>query len=290
MIAVAGVSGHTGSAAAGRLLDRGRPTRVIVRDAAKGDPWKARGAEIAVASLGDADALAAALKGVGAAYLLIPPAYDAPDLLAAQRVVVDAIARAVQQSRVGHVVLLSSVGAHHAEGTGPIRILHHAEQRLRESGRPVTFLRAPYFVENWAGVLPAVTGQGVLPSLLPVDQPLEMATTADIGHAAADLLAGHAPAGVSIVEMGGPAPLSPRQLARDLARTLGRHVEPIQLPLDQVVPVFRGLGFSENAAELVREMYGAVYDGRLVFESPTAPHVRGQQAAADALAAISARM
>ena len=87
--------------------------------------------------------------------------------------------------------------------------------------------------------------------------------------------------------MGGPAPISPRQLARGLATALGRHVEPIQLPLDQVVPVFTGLGFSENAADLVREMYGAVYDGRLVFESANAPHVRGQQAAADALAAMS---
>jgi hypothetical protein len=42
----------------------------------------------------------------------------------------------------------------------------------------VTILRAPYFMENWAQVLGAVTGQGVLPSFVPVDKALETAATA----------------------------------------------------------------------------------------------------------------
>jgi len=33
----------------------------------------------------------------------------------------------VKTSGIPHVVLLSSVGAQHAQGTGPIRSLHHAE-------------------------------------------------------------------------------------------------------------------------------------------------------------------
>jgi hypothetical protein len=33
---------------------------------------------------------------------------------------------------VPHVVVLSSVGADLAEGTGPVRWLHHLEQRLTE--------------------------------------------------------------------------------------------------------------------------------------------------------------
>jgi uncharacterized protein YbjT (DUF2867 family) len=42
-----------------------------------------------------------------------------------------------------------------------LRMLHEAEQALRTTGKPVTILRAPYFIENWAQVLGAVTGQGV---------------------------------------------------------------------------------------------------------------------------------
>ena len=70
---VAGVSGNTGRVAAQVLLDAGERVRVVVRDAAKGEAWRAKGAEVAVADLGDASALAAALSGAKGAYLLLPP-------------------------------------------------------------------------------------------------------------------------------------------------------------------------------------------------------------------------
>jgi NAD(P)H dehydrogenase (quinone) len=54
MFAVAGVTGHTGSAAAEYLLEHGRPVRVIVRQRKQGEPWAAKSAEVAVASLDEA--------------------------------------------------------------------------------------------------------------------------------------------------------------------------------------------------------------------------------------------
>jgi uncharacterized protein YbjT (DUF2867 family) len=289
MIAVAGATGHTGKAVADALLQLGRPVRVIVRDPVKGETWKARGAEVAVASLGDADALSRALSGADSAYLLIPPAYGAPDALAAQRVVVNAVAEAVGRSQLRHVVLLSSIGSQHATGVGPIRTLHAAERALAATGHSTTALRASYFVENWAGVLGAVAGQGILPSFLPLDQPIEMAATSDIGGVAADLLLGPAPAGFKAVEMGGHAPLSPRELAVSLGQMLGRHIEPILVPLDQVVPTFTGLGFSESAATLMREMYEGFGSGRVGYEDPAAPHVRGTLTPVDVLGPTLAR-
>jgi uncharacterized protein YbjT (DUF2867 family) len=141
MFAVAGVTGHTGRATAEGLLQHGERVRVIVREPAKGEPWKARGAEVALASLDDAVALTRALTGARGAYLLVPPAYGAPDLLGAQRVVTQALAAAVRQSDVGHVVFLSSIGAQHASGVGPVRSLHVSEQAVRATGKPVTVLR-----------------------------------------------------------------------------------------------------------------------------------------------------
>src|SRR5262245_15999011 len=73
MYVIAGVTGNTGSVAALTLLAAKQPVRVIVRDAAKGEPWKARGAEVAVASLDDRAALTRALTGATGAYLLLPP-------------------------------------------------------------------------------------------------------------------------------------------------------------------------------------------------------------------------
>src|SRR5438270_255808 len=69
MYVIAGVSGNTGSIVANALLEQGKKVRVIVRDAKKGEPWKARGAEVAVATVGTKD-----IGRVAAKAILEPPA------------------------------------------------------------------------------------------------------------------------------------------------------------------------------------------------------------------------
>src|SRR3954468_5695495 len=113
MYVIAGVSGNTGSIVASTLLDQGKKVRVIVRDAKKGEPWKARGAEVAVATVDDEAALTKALEGATGAYLLSPPDLGAKDFIAERRKTVDTLARAITSSKVQHVVFLSSVGAQH---------------------------------------------------------------------------------------------------------------------------------------------------------------------------------
>ncbi|MDF2694850.1 MAG: hypothetical protein K0S65_3233, partial [Labilithrix sp.] len=112
MFVVAGVTGKTGAVVADTLLAAGKKVRVLVRDAGKGAPWKAKGAEVhVVGSLDDEAAVAAALEGAEGAYLLSPPDTRAKDFLAERRTTLDAIAAAVDRARVPHVVFLSSVGA-----------------------------------------------------------------------------------------------------------------------------------------------------------------------------------
>ena len=88
----------------------GTRVRVIVRDAKKGDSFRARGTEVAVADLGDAKALEQAFAGASGLYVLIPPALGADDMRAEQTTQIDAVAAAVRAAKVPHVVLLSSVG------------------------------------------------------------------------------------------------------------------------------------------------------------------------------------
>ena len=109
--AVAGVSGHTGRVAAQALLEAGQKVRVIVRDAAKGAEWAAKGAEVAVADVGDATALSAALRGAASAYLLLPPNMSTGDFRAYQKRTGEALLDGVKRSGISQVVLLSSIGA-----------------------------------------------------------------------------------------------------------------------------------------------------------------------------------
>ncbi|HTX38858.1 MAG TPA: NAD(P)H-binding protein [Bryobacteraceae bacterium] len=121
MFVIAGATGNTGSVVAGTLLAQGKSITVLVRDARKGQSWREKGAQVAVASLEDPQALAAALAHAEGAYLLIPPNYKAANALEYGFRVADALAGAVKTSGIPHVVLLSSVGAQQPQGTGPIR-------------------------------------------------------------------------------------------------------------------------------------------------------------------------
>src|SRR4051812_42230649 len=109
MFVVTGVTGNTGSVVASQLLDAGRAVRVVVRDAAKGKLFADRGAEVAIADLGDAAALERALRGAEGAYLLSPPDTKTNRFLADKKALAATFATAVRRAAVPHVVLLSSI-------------------------------------------------------------------------------------------------------------------------------------------------------------------------------------
>lgn len=266
MYAVAGVTGNTGSVVADELLRRGRPVRAIVRDESKGAVWAAKGAEVAVASIDDAGALARAWAGVDGVYVLLPPDPASTDFIGRGKAVGDALAGAIRSSGVKHAVLLSSIGAQHDGGTGPIRALHEIEQRLAQTGAAVTFLRPAYFLENWGASLGAAATQGVVPSFLPADFRFPQIATRDIGIAAADALE-HPPAsGVRVVELAGAEEVTPAEVATVVGGLLGRDVQVAEAPLDAVVPTFTSFGISEHMADLYREMYEGVLNGRVNWD------------------------
>jgi uncharacterized protein YbjT (DUF2867 family) len=266
MYVVAGVSGRTGSVAAAALLEAGQPVRVIVRDPAQGERaerWRARGAEVAVASLADDAALARALAGAKAAYLLSPQDLRDPDPIATGWRIADAVARAVERSALPHLVFLSAMGAQQADGTGIARTLHAAEERLGSAPASVTFLRAAMFLDTWALVLDAARA-GKLPTFLRPERPVPLVATHDVGLVAARaLLEGGGPGARQLIEVSGPREVSPRDLAAALSELLGRPVAADAAPLEAVVPTFTALGASPAFAEQLRQLYEGHAAGRL---------------------------
>lgn len=267
MFVVLGATGHTGSAVVETLLSRKQPVRVIVRSPEKGAGWKAKGAEVAVASLDDVSALTKAFEGAKGVYVLVPPNYGVEAWLADQRVRMDRAAEAVRRNEVQHVVFLSSVGGHLAGGTGPIRAASYGEQTLAAVVKNITILRPSYFMDNWAPVIGAAKAEGVLPTFIAPQSKIPMISTTDIGRIGAEhLIAGGR--GKQIVEMAGPEDYSPDQIADALGRILKRTVKAQHAPLNAVVPTFKSFGFSDEAAKLFEEMYGAFATGTITYEQP----------------------
>jgi uncharacterized protein YbjT (DUF2867 family) len=271
MFVIAGATGNTGSVVAKTLLGAGKPVRALVRDAKKAESLKALGAEVTVVDLTDVQALEAAVTGAEGVYFLSPPDLAAKDFVAERRALTEAQVAAFARAKVPHVVLLSSIGAQHESGTGPIRTLYNLEQQLRRAGIASTSVRAAYFVENWAAVLHPVKQDGVLPTFLPANAPASMVSTLDIGKTAAQALL-DGPQGTRVIELVGPQDPTPAEVAAAFAKILGRPVQAVEAPLAAVVPTFTSFGMSQNIAELFQEMYGGIASGKVAAEGPV---VRG---------------
>ena len=261
--AIAGVSGNTGKVVADTLLSQGKKVRVIVRDAKKGEPWKAKGAEVLVAELSDAAAVARALAGAEGAYLLVPPNYGSGAFRATQAAIVKALAEAIATSKVPHVVLLSSVGAQHESGTGPITALHAAEKAFAAiPGAAFSFLRAGYFLENVGGSLGQLD-QGILPSFTPAKHAFPAVATVDIGRLAAQLLVEGTKKN-QIVELGSPATFE--GFAAALSKVTGKPIKVAEAPIEAMAGVLTGHGFTEELAGLFVEMTRGINSGKVAFE------------------------
>ncbi len=274
MFVITGATGHVGSAAAATLLDQGKPVRVVIRNAAKAEPWKERGAQVAIADLGDSAALREAFEGAEGVFAMIPPAYGAADYRADRRVVSLALEEACRETSVPQVVLLSSVGAQLASGTGPVGSLHDAELIFRDYPGGLTVLRPCSFMENLESLLPQAQADGVMPSFLTVDHKVPMISTLDIGRTAAECLV--TPTGKrKVIEMAGPEDYSPEDAAAALSELLGKAVSAQPAPLEAVVPTFLSFGFTQNAAELMAELYNAINTETIPFEGGSAEFRRG---------------
>ena len=284
MFVVLGATGNTGASVVETLLSKKQSVRVVVRSAEKGAAWKAKGAEVAVASLDDVSALTKAFEGASGVYLLVPPNYGAEAWLADQRARTDRAVDALQKSEVPHVVFLSSVGGHISGGTGPIRACSYGEHALGCTAKRLTVLRPCYFMDNWAPVIGAAKAQGVLPTFIAPQVKIPMISTKDIGRIGAEHLmtGGH---GKQIVEMAGPEEYSPEQVASVLGRILGKSITAQHAPLSAVVPTFKSFGLSDEAAKLFEEMYTAFSKGAIGYEHPT-KLVRGTVTLEEALRAI----
>jgi NAD(P)H dehydrogenase (quinone) len=68
MYAITGITGQIGSVIGDILLASDERLRAVVRNADKGQPWKKRGCEVALATIEDAASLAAAFRGVEAVF------------------------------------------------------------------------------------------------------------------------------------------------------------------------------------------------------------------------------
>jgi uncharacterized protein YbjT (DUF2867 family) len=239
--AITGITGKVGGAVARDLLANKQNVRAVLRDAAKAAEWQTRGCTVAVAEMDDAASLATAFKDAAGVFILPPSNFDPSPGFPEARRFIDAVRAAVIEARPDKIVCLSTIGADAPyENLLTQRTL--MEQALNDIGLPVAFLRPAWFMENAARDVAAARDEGVLRSFLqPADKPAPMVATKDVGSAAAALLLEDW-RGARVVELEGPARVSPNDLAQAFAAALGRAVRVEIVPRDSWEPLFRAEG------------------------------------------------
>ncbi|MCS0502862.1 NmrA family NAD(P)-binding protein [Ancylobacter mangrovi] len=272
MYAITGITGQVGGALARTLLAEGLPVRAVLRDAAKAGPWEAKGCAIALADMDDAASLAAAFAGAEAVFVLPPSEFDPEPGFPEARRVVDAIAAALMQARPARVVCLSTIGAD-APHENLLTQRTLLEEALGGLGLPVTFLRPGWFMENALWDVPAAREEGVLCSFLqPADRKFPMVATQDVGRTAAALLR-ETWSGTRIVELEGPARVSPDDLARAFADAIGRPVRVEPVPRGSWEAIFRSQG-ARNPLPRIRMLDG-FNEGWIEFHDHGASALKG---------------
>lgn len=269
-IAVMGATGHIGAALTEHLLAKGQDVRALGRDPKKLGALAAKGAKTKSGTFTDAAVLADAFSGAEAAFVMIPPSYGEADFGAYQDRQADAIIKAVQKAGVRKVVTLSSVGAHQANGTGPIKGLHRMEKRFSQSGGPdVVHLRPSYFMENHFFAIPTIKSMGISGSPLKPEVALGQIATKDVAQKAAEILDRADFRGSSVVELAGPRDVTMAQVTPILGRAIGKaDLAYVQFPYADAEKALAGMGMPPATAALMVEMYRGMNDGVVVPQTP----------------------
>jgi NAD(P)H dehydrogenase (quinone) len=225
-ILVTGATGRTGAVVVTELLNAGYPVRALVhREDARASALRARGVDIAVADITDAERVAAAMRGVQRAYWL--PPYD-PEMLTGATV----FAMAAREARLEAIVSLSqwlASPAHPAFLTRQQWLADRIFATLPDIG--LTWVAPGFFADSpYLATIGMISHLGMMPWLFGESLSAPPSVN-DIGRVAAAALMDPRRHAGRTYRPTGPALLSGSDMAAMLSRVFGRTVRPVPTPL-----------------------------------------------------------
>jgi uncharacterized protein YbjT (DUF2867 family) len=283
MYAITGITGKVGGEIARNLITGGQSVRAVLRDKAKATDWAAKGCEVAIAEMENAEQLAAAFSGIEGVFILPPSEFDPEPGYPEAKRVIDSVTRALMTARPQRIVCLSTIGAD-APHDNLLTQRTLMEQSLSAIGLPVTFLRPGWFMENSLWDVASARDEGVVRSFLqPADKAFPMVATRDVGRLAADLIRQNW-TGTRIVELEGPARVSANDLAQAFTVAVGRPVGVEIVSRERWEKLFQGM---KNPQPRMRMLDG-FNEGWIEFRDHGSSAVKGNTPLLDVIAALVA--
>ena len=186
-IILTGSLGNISRPLAMNLIAKGHQVTVVSSNNEKTNEILSLGAVPAIGSVGDEDFLTTTFNGADLVYLMVPNDFSTSDLKAHIKKIGQHYINAIQKANVKQVVLLSSIGAHLNEGTGPIAGLAAVEKLFRTlTDVNILFLRPAYFYNNLYANIDMIKHMGIIGANYGADQQIVLVNPQDIAAIAAE--------------------------------------------------------------------------------------------------------
>jgi len=270
-IAITTPSGHIGSAVTHYVLEAGADVRLLGRRPEKLKQFADRGAKVVRGSQDDIDFVKWMTYEVDALLWVTPPGYGSDDLRGFQNRLGEVAARVIRENRIPRVGNISAIGGHLGSGVGPVNGLHDVERLLDAEAENIMHLRPGFFFENFLWQMDEIRSRRRICLPLSPSRRYPMLATRDIARVAADWLLDTRWLGRCIQELHGPVDLSCEDAAHAITEGLGQRIGYVKLDKPQARASMIAGGMSENAADLMLELYDAVETGRLKATEPRSP-------------------
>lgn len=239
MILVVGATGQLGGQIAQKLIDRGRPVRILVREASSADSLLAGGAEPVTGDLKDPTSLLAACAGIDTIITTANSSARSGDdtVDTVDRAGNRNLIQAAEANGVHRFVFISNLGADPDSPVPFMAAKGETEQRLRDSSLCWTIIEPNLFMDKLpvavVGV-PALAGEPVtlVGQGRRVHSLIAMRDVAEYAVAALD----HPQAERQVLVLGGPQPVSWLDVVAAFEEELGREIPLRTVPLGQPVP------------------------------------------------------
>lgn len=258
-IAITTPTGNIGRGLIQFLVKQGtHELTLLVRDPEKLNKTLVQGAHVKVGNLQDVRYFRDSTEGVDCLFFLIPPDVGARNVRDYYQLMAKQAADTVNRNHIPRVVLLSSVGAHLDQRTGPILGLRDAEIMFGDTDAHVMSIRPTYFMENFLGSVPTIQQANAI--YLPVSGSIRVpfVATQDIGELCGEYVADADWKGKQTVEFFGPKEVSFDEVAAEIGRALGREIQHIQVTPEQAEEALKGMGLGASYAKGLVEIHSSL--------------------------------
>ena len=249
VVLVIGATGNVGSATI-KILSAKYAERVDIRAGVR-NPDKAEklkslaGVTVVKAEMGSTE-LETTLRGVNTLFIVTPGVENRPELAIAT-------ASSAKKAGVKHQVIVSVLTADNLD-TIFGKQFHKLETDVKALGVSYTFLRLPFFVDNFWAFKDSIKGASAIYNPVDPTKPLSPVLVADVGNAAAAILvnaATHASKTYNIIS----DRFTYGDVAAALGEALGKTVTYNRVSYDDAKKAFMGMDFPEWQVGGVLELF-----------------------------------